>query len=549
MPKSTIPVGHSARTPLKHFILNVLLGREAGAFISAPDKIPARADPWLIVDLCAGDGVNVPGDHESSHSVIHRHADFARSKGVNVHTVFIEKNEATLKTLVTEAWHRGDEVSDFLHADARDYVVRPRFRDQAIFINADPNSMADLPLTDTFLGSLTPTTSMVVTMGCNVGGLKRIPLSERGSWFDFIEIFTDTLPDFHDALLVTLNSDAAQWAYLMRVPARWSGKTMVEAMRAVKKHWPPGAEIISIKNDRRGFERLATRLFKTKAELKTHKPIVITDIADNNTLIVTVDGRVQEIERPKVVRFNRTNENVDWALWTWNPVTGCNHGCRFCYARAIANMDRMAPSYPFQFEPSFHPYRLAAPRTMPAPKPHADPRAGRVFVCSMADLFGKWVPDEWIKAVFDVCRENPAWEYLFLTKWPARYRITPLLPRAWYGASIIQQADVARVTKAMAALEGQDIVRWLSLEPLLSPLELGDLSWCDLIVIGGQTATRQPDGYVAGIAPKYDWIHDIVMQAREFGVPYYLKPNIGLDAPGMDLPKMRPRNRPELSVE
>jgi hypothetical protein len=34
--------------------------------------------------------------------------------------------------------------------------------------------------------------------------------------------------------------------------------------------------------------------------------------------------------------FNRTNENVDWAKWTWNPVTGCLHNCVYCYARDIA---------------------------------------------------------------------------------------------------------------------------------------------------------------------------------------------------------------------
>ncbi len=38
-----------------------------------------------------------------------------------------------------------------------------------------------------------------------------------------------------------------------------------------------------------------------------------------------------------VVRFNRTNENIEWARWSWNPVTGCRHGCDYCYARDIAN--------------------------------------------------------------------------------------------------------------------------------------------------------------------------------------------------------------------
>ena len=27
---------------------------------------------------------------------------------------------------------------------------------------------------------------------------------------------------------------------------------------------------------------------------------------------------------------------IDWADATWNPVTGCLHGCEYCYARRIA---------------------------------------------------------------------------------------------------------------------------------------------------------------------------------------------------------------------
>ena len=27
---------------------------------------------------------------------------------------------------------------------------------------------------------------------------------------------------------------------------------------------------------------------------------------------------------------------IDWCDSTWNPVTGCLHGCPYCYARGIA---------------------------------------------------------------------------------------------------------------------------------------------------------------------------------------------------------------------
>lgn len=259
------------------------------------------------------------------------------------------------------------------------------------------------------------------------------------------------------------------------------------------------------------------------------------------TEITTAKNVVSLINMPKKPVFNATNNSVDWAAWTWNPVTGCEHGCKFCYAREIANSDRMAAVYPNKFEPTYHPYRLSAPKNTKKPESN-DARDHRVFVCSMADLFGKWVPNEWIKSVFDSCLESPEWEYLFLTKWPARYSQMPLLKKAWYGASVIQQSDVSRVEKAMSSFE-TDCVKWISLEPMLQPIQFSDLAWCDLVVIGSQTSTTQPDGFVPAFAPNFDWVVDVVNQCREFDVPYYLKDNLGMVNPGMKLPKSPPRRR------
>lgn len=33
--------------------------------------------------------------------------------------------------------------------------------------------------------------------------------------------------------------------------------------------------------------------------------------------------------------MNKTK--IDWCDSTWNPVTGCLHGCEYCYARDIAH--------------------------------------------------------------------------------------------------------------------------------------------------------------------------------------------------------------------
>ena len=102
---------------------------------------------------------------------------------------------------------------------------------------------------------------------------------------------------------------------------------------------------------------------------------------------------------------------IEWCDSTWNPVTGCLHGCEYCYARRITERFgnklpdfsvypkmyencHMVDSkftdnpYPHGFEPTFHAYRLDEPARLTKPR--------NIFVCSMADLFGEWVPDEWI---------------------------------------------------------------------------------------------------------------------------------------------------------
>ena len=322
-----------------------------------------------------------------------------------------------------------------------------------------------------------------------------------------------------------------------------SGKTF-EQYEQAKQFAPPQvvqameAKEISINQAYREAQKVKKQQAEQLAEAAKPLPV----IEDETTEIVTAKGERTRIAKPKKVVFNQTNDSVDWAAWTWNPVTGCEHGCNFCYAREIANMEKMRPYYPNGFEPTFHKYRLDAPHNTAKPVSD-DPRNGRVFVCSMADLFGKWVPKEWIDDVFDTCLAEPKWEYLFLTKWPARYSKLPLIPRAWYGASVIQQSDVKRVESDMAKIPQGDIVRWISLEPMLGPIEFGNLSWCDLVVVGGQTSTTQPTGYVPEFAPEFEWVSDVYQQCKEAGVPCYLKANLGLKSPGMRLPHPLPRRQ------
>jgi protein gp37/ParB-like chromosome segregation protein Spo0J len=286
-----------------------------------------------------------------------------------------------------------------------------------------------------------------------------------------------------------------------------------------------------VRQARRAEESPPSETTKTTIMLKTH------------------DGQNVEYKLPKgKATFNRTNEQVSWSAWTWNPVTGCPHGCPYCYAREIANQPRMRDTYPVDFTPLFRPYQLDAPKNTKIPADVAsDPTLGRVFVCSMADLYGKWVPDEWIEKVHAACIAAPQWEYLMLTKFPRRYVGLDLPPMAWLGTSVDEQKRVRLAEEAFREIK--DVrVKWLSLEPLLAPLKFNDLSMFDWIVIGSQSATNQPDGPVGSFAPPFEWVARLTAQAHEAGCRVYHKPNLlGVPNPqsaGMTLIQEGPRLPP-----
>ncbi len=274
-------VGKSHRTPFKHFLLNALLGREAGIFSHCPNKTHARADPWHVIDMNAGDG-----DGElSSPGVIAKHAIYARGYGVPVRVTLIERAEATFHRLLGNVPVREDgyplltggwlsrgfpcqwELFECLHLDSRLYRVPREHEHQAVFVHSDPNSLADWCLTPEVIETFTETTTMLATLGCNVGGLKRLSAEERIGWFDHVSRITDSMPNYHDAVLISLDSDPAQWAYLVRAPSKWTERVMESALGGAKR---AGLRLSmgSLRQSAAEFIRLERELFLTHSERK-----------------------------------------------------------------------------------------------------------------------------------------------------------------------------------------------------------------------------------------------------------------------------------------
>lgn len=213
--------------------------------------------------------------------------------------------------------------------------------------------------------------------------------------------------------------------------------------------------------------------------------------------------------------FQDTN-SIEWALWSWNPITGCQTNCPYCYARPIAQR-----FYAQGFTPSLYPSRLATPSNIEVPS-EAQKHIGykNVFACSMSDMFGDWVPAEWIQAVLQGIKKAPQWNFLILTKWPRRILKFDLPKNVWIGATVDCQERVAVTEDVFAQVKAS--VKFISCEPLIEPLTFNNLQVFNWVILGGRSVTTAMPVF----HPPRQWIDKLEAQARSAGCKIYEKANL-----------------------
>lgn len=272
---------------------------------------------------------------------------------------------------------------------------------------------------------------------------------------------------------------------------------------------------------------------------------------------------------------------------TWNPVSGCTKltaECKHCYVERDWHRLTHLPAYAGRkfTDVACHDDRLDQPLRWQ--------RARRIFVCSTADLFHVDVPDEFLDRVFGIMALCPQHTFLVLTKradrmqqylsapgrreaiakatdrFPAKHPLdwvradrreaferggdpnenTDWLPR-WPLPNVhvgvtagTQESANERLPLLMQTPAAK---RWVSMEPLLEPVDLtniappdlgdgvkyaginvisrhnqslrGVLDWC---VVGGESGARNK---ARPMHPQ--WAIDIRDQCAEAGVPFYFK--------------------------
>lgn len=264
---SQTSVGTSSRTPFKHWLLDSSLGKIIGAISTG--KTPCNM-AIHIVDMCAGDGFGHDGKYDSSPSIILKHLHSTHPASMRVRTKAAHLYEIQQETFQRLKSRFGDvggmrlEMRDSSEWSLLDIPVR---RKDCVFIYADPNSIATLPVTPRLIRSLTPETLFLMTLGCNASGCKRMPREDRESWHRTANMIADSIHPRHDMLLIWLNRDSHQWAYLMSTPKVWATQMLAGAIKKGNDLWPGGVHGLSLRSDgRRAINEKFADLFFTKEE-------------------------------------------------------------------------------------------------------------------------------------------------------------------------------------------------------------------------------------------------------------------------------------------
>jgi protein gp37 len=203
--------------------------------------------------------------------------------------------------------------------------------------------------------------------------------------------------------------------------------------------------------------------------------------------------------------------------YTWNPMAGCLHDCRWempdgqmaeCYAKDVAEGLARA-AYPMGFAHHyFHPDRLDDPLRMKIPS--------GIFLDSMGDLMGGWVPSDDIEKVISICAQARQHVFLLLTKNAPRLRGFLFPNNMWVGVSSSPDWMMGSRIKHPARMLDSILRalkrvrsgrwRWVSFEPLsfdASPVVRAWPNLLDWAVIGaasnGRTKYPPDEGHLRAL--------------------------------------------------
>ncbi|WP_175698537.1 phage Gp37/Gp68 family protein [Burkholderia ambifaria] len=270
------------------------------------------------------------------------------------------------------------------------------------------------------------------------------------------------------------------------------------------------------------------------------------------------------------------NSKIEWCDHTFNPFIGCTKvspGCDHCYAEHLMDTrmhkvvwgphgDRVRTSpanwrkplawnaQPFVECVACHwrgarrnfvrrgPNDLLWEMCPVCSSADFTPARARVFCASLADVFDNSVDPAWRADLFRLIADTPNLDWLLLTKRIGN--VTAMLheigmdrlpDNVWLGATIVNQAEADRDIPKLLAVSAR--VRFLSMEPLLGPVDLTSIPWRGhrVSVLQGWNSTEHGSHWVIvggesghGARPMHpDWARTLRDQCAAAGVPFLFK--------------------------
>lgn len=221
-------------------------------------------------------------------------------------------------------------------------------------------------------------------------------------------------------------------------------------------------------------------------------------------------------------------KGIEYSDKEWNPYTGCKavkdynlcalgKNC-WAYKMSFRQAGRNGYDADEPFKPTFHEDKLDVPLKRKKPT--------RFNACFMGDI--AYATKEQLEKILDVVRQCPQHRFYFLTKQPDLLAEKDLIfpDNAWVGVTVNRQEDAWRIDKLRIHINATH--KWVSFEPLYS--YISTTVWkIDWIVIGAQS---NPE-----VQPEKEWVERLLASANIRDVPVFIKPNLTVVDPRMELPK------------
>ncbi len=225
-----------------------------------------------------------------------------------------------------------------------------------------------------------------------------------------------------------------------------------------------------------------------------------------------------------------TESKIQWTESTWNPWHGCRKvstGCKYCYMFRDKEKYGQDGKNVQRSKTKFN-----------APLKWEDGRM--IFTCSWSDWFIEEA-DEWRDEAWKIIQDTPQHTYQILTKRPER--IFQSIPEEWHFLGWpkniwlgVSCEDQDQFDGRWPVIEQYKVTRFLSLEPLLGPIDLTD--WLEEMDLGDEDSSKlvtPPDWVIIGGESgndkgKYryrscqlDWIKHILIDCNVYEVPVFMK--------------------------